>query len=653
MQGKESSVNKGTLCVRGSYGCDFIHSTDRLVNPLVRADDKFQAVSWEEALQLVSTQFRRIKDEYGSDSLAVVGSSKCTNEENYLLQRFARAVLGTNNIDNGGRLYNSASRVGLGSSLSFSGTTNYLSDLEQTELILVIGADPTASAPAVGYAIKRAVRQGGAKLLLVDPRQTKLSLFAHLWLRPKVGTDIALINGLAKVIVDEGLLDEEFVARRTDNFETFVESLKTYTRGRVEETTGVPGEEIQAAARLYARASRAAIVYGTGITQHITGTDAVKALANLALLTGNIGRRGGGIYALQRENNGQGACDMGTLPKFLPGYQSVADAQARGKFEERWGASLPAEAGLTVLEMMEQAKRGKIKGMYIVGENPVLSFPDSRSVKEILASLDFLVVQDMFLTETARLADVVLPAASFAEKEGTFTNFEGRVQRVQKAIAPLGESLPDWEIILRLAYKMGSPMPYSSPQQIMDEIISCCNLPAYSFYEGDGHLESEAKSLYGAESSSHRGVGRIRGSQFPDGFARFCPVEYAPPTKANKGYPFTLLTGTVLSHFGTGSRSSRSARLKRFCPEAFVEMCESDARRLTITDGEMVKVISPVGEVTAKVRITDTLPEGMLFMPVSFPEAPVNELFDVVLNSETRAPSLKACSVRIDKITCP
>jgi formate dehydrogenase alpha subunit len=653
MPGKESSVNKGTLCVRGSYGCDFIHSTDRLVNPLVRADDKFQAVSWEEALQLVSTQFRRIKDEYGSDSLAVVGSSKCTNEENYLLQRFARAVLGTNNIDNGGRLYNSASRVGLGSSLSFSGTTNYLSDLEQTELILVIGADPSASAPAVGYAIKRAVRQGGAKLLLVDPRQTKLSLFAHLWLRPKVGTDIALINGLAKVIVDEGLLDEEFVARRTDNFETFVESLKSYTRGRVEETTGVPGEEIQAAARLYARASRAATVYGTGITQHITGTDAVKALANLALLTGNIGRRGGGIYALQRENNGQGACDMGTLPKFLPGYQSVADAQARGKFEERWGASLPAEAGLTVLEMMEHAKRGKIKGMYIVGENPVLSFPDSRSVKEILASLDFLVVQDMFLTETARLADVVLPAASFAEKEGTFTNFEGRVQRVQKAIAPLGESLPDWEIILRLAYKMGSPMPYSSPQQIMDEIISCCKLPAYSFYEGDGHLESEAKSLYGAESSSHRGVGRIRGSQFPEGFARFCSVESAAPAKANKGYPLTLLTGTVLSHFGTGSRSSRSARLKRFCPEAFVEMCESDARRLTITDGEMVKVISPVGEVTAKVKITDMLREGMLFMPISFSESPVNQLFDVVLNSETKAPSLKACSVRIDKILRP
>jgi formate dehydrogenase alpha subunit len=648
--GKESVLYKGTLCVRGSYGCDFIHSPDRLTKPLVRKDDTFEEVSWEEALEQVATRLKRVKDERGPSSLAVLGSSKCTNEENYLLQRFARSVLGTNNIDNGSRLYNSASRIGLGSSLSFSGTTNYLTDLEQTELILVIGADPSASAPAIGYAIKRAVKQHGVKLLLIEPRQTKLSSFARLWLRPKVGTDIVLTNGLAKVIIDEGLLDEEFVTRRTDNFEAFAESLKRYTLKYVEEVTGVRGREVREAARLYAKANQAAIIYGTGITQHITGTDGVKALANLALLTGNVGRRGGGIYVPQRENNAQGACDMGTLPRFLPGYQSLADAQARGKFEERWRVSLPTEAGLTALEMIEQAKKGKIKGMYIVGENPVLSFPNSRFIKDILTSLDFLVVQDIFLTETARLANAVLPAASFAEKEGTFTNFEGRVQRVQKAIAPLGESLPDWEIILRLAGKMGSPMPYSSPQEVMDEIIGCCQLPAYSFYEGGGHLESEAKSLYEAESGSHRGVGRIHGGQFSEGFARFCPVEYPPPAKGKKGYPFTLLAGTIFSHFGTGTRSSRSARLRKSSSEAFVEICESDARELATADGEMVKVSSPAGEVTAKVKITNALCRGMLFMPISFPEAPVNELFDIVLDSETKAPSLKACSVKIDKI---
>jgi formate dehydrogenase alpha subunit len=637
--GREDLVNHSLLCVRGSYGCDFIHSPDRLTKPLVKKDNTFEEVSWQEALEQVATGVKRAKDKRGSDSLAVLGSSKCTNEDNYVLQRFARCVLGTNNIDNGGRLYNSASRIGMGSSLGFSGTTNYLSDLEQSELILVIGTDLSSSAPAVGYAIKRAVKQRGVKLLLIDPRQTKLSLFAHLWLRPEVGTDVALINGLAKVIIDEGLLDEAFVARRTDNFEAFDESLKKYTLEYVEKTTGVTGQEIRTAARLYAEASRAAIVYGTGITQHTGGTDGVGALANLALLTGNIGRKGGGMYALQRENNGQGACDMGTLPKFLPGYQSVTDAQARGTFEGRWGASLPAEPGLTTLEIMEQVKRGKIKGMYIVGENPVLSFPNSRLVAEILSSLDFLVVQDMFLTETAKLANVVLPAASFAEKEGTFTNFEGRVNRVRKAIEPVGESLPDWEIILRLADRMGFPMPYSSLHDVMSEIEEL--VPSYEDYTDS---ERQDELAYGE-------TGRTYGRQLLKGFARFSPAKYTPQEgKRKSDYPFTLFTGATLYHFGTGSRSSRSLRLKKFTPEAFVEIGESDARKLAITDGGKVKLISPVGELTTMAKITDTLRKGMLFMPVSFPEAPVNELFDIVLNPETKAPSLKACSVKIEKL---
>jgi formate dehydrogenase alpha subunit len=638
--GKESSVNKGTLCVRGSYGSDFIHSPDRLLNPLVRGNGKFEELSWEETLELVGTQFQRIKDEYGGDSLAILGSSKCTNEENYLLQRFARSVLGTNNIDNGGRLYNSASRVGLGASLGFSGTTNYLSDLEQTELILVVGADPSSSAPAVGYAIKRAVKQRGVKLLLIDPRQTRLSLFAHIWLRPEVGTDVALLNGLAKVIIDEGLPDEEFVARRTDNFEAFNESLKKYTSEYIEKTTGVTSQEIRAAARLYAKASRAAIVYGTGITQYTRGTDCVKALANLVLLTGNIGRKGGGIYALQRENNGQGACDMGTLPEFLPGYHSVTDAQSRRKFEEHWGVSLPAEAGLTTLEIMEQVKKGEIKGMYIVGENPVLSFPNSRLITEILNSLDFLVVQDMFLTETARLANVVLPAVSFAEKDGTFTNFEGSVQRVQKAIDPLGESLPDWEIILRLSDKIGFPMPYSSPQDVMSEIEEL--VPSYEAY-----TDSERQ-----DELAYRETGHTNGRQLLKGFARFSPIEYTPQArKIKSNYPFTLLTGTILYHFGTGIRSTRAWRLRKFSPQSFVEICESDATKLSIIDGEKVKVISAVGEVATMVRITDTVHEGMLFMPVSFPEPPINQLFDIVLNPETKSPPLKSCSVKIEKIS--
>ncbi|MDY7019472.1 MAG: formate dehydrogenase subunit alpha [Chloroflexota bacterium] len=640
---KEGLVNNGTLCVRGSYGCDFIHSLDRLTKPLVKVNDSFEEISWEQALELVATRFKKIRDEHGSNSLSVLGSSKCTNEENYMLQRFARCVLGTNNIDNSGRLYNSANHAGLGSSIGFYGTTNYLSDLEQAEVIMVIGADPSSSAPIVGYAIKRAVKWQGAKLLLIDPRQTKISSFAHLWLQPKVGSDVALMNGMSKVIIDEGLLDEEFVARRTDNFEAFAESLKEYTPEYIEKTTGVTIEEVHEAARLYAKASRAAIVYGTGITQYINGTDNVKALANLALLTGNIGHSGGGIYALQRENNGQGACDMGTLPHFLPGYQSVADAQVRRKFEERWGASLPSDAGLSALEIMERAEEGKIKGMYIVGENPVLSFPNSRFITKALASLDFLVVQDMFLTETAKLASVILPTASFAEKEGTFTNFEGRMQRIQQAIKPQGESLPDWKIILQLADKMGSSMPYSSPQQVMDEI-------ADSLYKRVDYIDSETKNMYQTGSNTGDwGVERIHGGQSLKGFACFCPVEYVSRVKSKGDYPFTLLTGATLFHFGTGSRSSRSSRLKKFSIQAFVEVNESDARDLAIADSEKVRVVSSTGEVTTIAKITDTLSQGMLFMPISFPETPVNELFSISLDPKAKTPSLKSCNVRIER----
>jgi len=616
----KEGVNHGALCVGGSYGYDFIHSSERLTKPLIKVNGSFEESSWEQALDLVAAELRRIKEAYGPSSLAVLGSSKCTNEENYLLQRFARGVLGTNNIDNGSRLYSSASRVGLGQTLGSPGTTNSLDDLERSEVILVIGANPTSSAPIVGYAIKRAVRYKGAKLLLVDPQQTKLSSFAHLWLRPKIGTDLALINGLAKVIIDEGLLDEESVARKTENFEALSKSLEVYTPEYVEERSGISNQEVRRAARLFAEAKQASIVYGNGITQYVTGTDSVMALANLAMLTGNIWQKKGGIYALQRDSNGQGACDMGALPDFLPGYQTVEDAQARKNFAERWGVELPADAGLTALEMIEQAKAGKIKGMYIVGENPALSFPQLSLVRDALADLDFLVVQDMFLTETAKLATVVLPAASFAEKEGTFTNLEGRVQQVRQAIKPLGDSLPDWEIILRLANKMGRPMPYSSPQEVKDEIEEMVTL-----YQGIGYAATET--------------------------CRFSPLQYVPQAEMEKdGYPLTLLTGTILYQFGTGSRSSRASRLKKFQPEAFVELSESDAQHLGINQDDEVKVISPVGEVTANARLTNTLPEGILFMPISFPASPATELFSIASDSQAKTPSLKACAVRLERI---
>jgi predicted molibdopterin-dependent oxidoreductase YjgC len=613
-----------------------VNSPERLIAPLARIDGNLEKVSWEKALELAALGLKHIKEECDPQSLAVLGSPKCTNEENYLLSRFARETLGTNNIDNGSRLYNSANRAGLGQSLGFLNSTNPLSDLERAEVILLIGADPSSSAPLVEYVIKRAVKQAGTKLILVNPRQIELSSFSGLWLRPKVGTDVALINGITKSIIDEGLLDEEYVSRRTDNFEELSRSLEGYALDFVEGITGVPAQNIRQAAWLFAQAEEGAIVYGNGITQ-VSGAVGVMALANLAMLTGNTGAQGGGIYPLQRESNAQGACDMGSLPDFLPGYQSVEDPKSKRRFEERWGINLPTTKGLTALEMMEGTRSGKIKGMYIVGENPVLSFPRPDIIQEALGSLEVLVVQDMFLTETARLATVVLPAASFAEKEGTFTNFEGRVQKVQRALNPQGESLPDGEIILKLASRMDLSLPYSSPQEVMEE---ACELVPW--YGEDLSLEESGKSSPWGDI--HRG-------QLLKGFPRFCPVEYTPKLETGNGYPFTLMVGTTLYQFGSGSRSSRSPRLREFFLEPFLEMNGSDAKDLGIALGDEVQVISKAGKLRTKVRIVDTLPQGMFFMPLPSPQSPVNALFDISLDPQTKSPALKACSVRLERIS--
>lgn len=639
-------VNQGTLCVRGSYGLDFIHSPERLRRPLIKVDGQFQEATWEEALSRVAANFKKIKEAGGADTLAVFGSSKCTNEENYLLQRFARGVLGTNNVDNGSRLYSAASREGLGTSIGYAGTTGTLGSLEKSRTIMVIGADPEISAPAVAYAIKRAARFKGAELIIVDPRRTSLAQFAHMWLKPRAGTDIALLNGLARIIIDEKKLDVEFVTRMTDNFAKWADSLKKYTPSYVEELTGIPRKDLQKAARILAGAEQASIVYGNGITQQANGTGAVIAIANLTMLTGNAGRRGG-IFALQRENNALGACDMGALPDFLPGYQSIGDAQDRKKFEERWRCSLPVRTGLTALEMMEAARAGTVKGMFIMGENPVASFPQTSIVKKALESLDCLVVTDMFMTEAARLASVVLPAASFAEKEGTFTNFEGRVQKVRKVIEPVGGSLPDGEIILRLAGMMGSPLPYRSQQEVLDEIEEMV-----PFYHHVPHVDADAINAdWAEEENSSYGNRRLHKGLFPSGFGRFLSVEYNPPQGVTKdGYPFTLIVGSSRYHFGSGTRSSRSARLKRFSLESFLEISSADAKDLGLSDGDRVTVMSAQGELLTSTKVSDTLPRGLLYMPISFPQSPVYELFITVLDRQTKAPALKSCAVRLERI---
>jgi len=432
----------------------------------------------------------------------------------------------------------------------------------------------------------------------------------------------------------------------TDNFAGWAKSLEAFTPVNVEEITGIPRKDVQMAARMLAGAEKASIVYGNGITQQANGTDAVIAIANLAMLTGNACRRGG-IFALQRENNAYGACDMGTLPDFLPGYQSIEDAQNRKKFEERWGGQLPVHNGLMALEMMEQAGEGKVKGMLIMGENPMASFPQPARVKKALSSLDFLVVTDMFLTETARLASVILPAASFAEKEGTFTNFEGRIQRVRKAIEPAGDSLPDGEIIRRLAGILDSPMLYTSPQQVMSEIEEMVPFYHHFNYSGVDETDLDLSEVGG----NTPGTRRLHKGLFPSGFGRFSPVAYLPPKDtATDAYPFTLMVGSSRYHFGAGSRSTRSSRLKRFSSEAFLEISAADAKSSRLGDGDKVKVISAQGELVTSARISDTLPRGLLFMPISFPDSPIYELFSTIIDRQNKAPALKLCAVKLEGI---
>ena len=626
----QSPINRGTLCVRGSYGYDFVHSQERLILPLVKADGELKDASWDQAIELIVKEFERIRKEHGPDSLAVFGSSKCTNEENYLLQKLARCVLGTNNIDNGSRLFNKSDQIYPHSFSNRLEKTATIDDLDQSKLILVIGANPTISTPLVGYAIKRALKYRGAKLLLINPLQTRLSMFAHIWLRPKVGTDTSLLLGMAKVIIDEGLMNKETSYQKTEDFTKLCNSLQNYSITQVEMMTGIDKQDIQKAARFFMSANKVSIVYGNGISQQVNASEAIIAIEYLMRLSGDSQVN---IFPLQRENNALGACDMGSLPDYLPGYQSLNNTSERTKFENYWKCKLPTNKGFTTLEMISNALKGAIKGLYIVGENPALSFPQPGMVQQALQSLDFLVVQDMFLTETAKLATVVLPASSFAENEGSYTNFEGRVQRLNRAIMPVDGSLPDWEIIANLSSAMGYPMTYSSPSQVMLEIKDL--VPLYS------EINFEAGNVKNHPNISKK----FNGNQLSDISHDFTIEEYNTGINPDRDYPFTLITGSSLYGFGSGTRSIRATRLKKYSTGAIVEINKQDADSNGIGDGDQVKISSCSGEITATAKITDTAGPGLAFMPLA-----CNSVMSLFNFDASNKASLKTCAVRLERI---
>jgi len=468
---RENPVNRGQACVKGHFGLEeIVHHPDRLTTPLIRRGGRLEEASWEEALDLVAKRFNEIKDKYGPNSLGVLSSSRCTNEENYLMQKLARTAFRTNNVDNCARVCHAPSVTGLAACFGSGAATNSFDQIEDADVLFVIGSNTTEAHPIVSLKMIKAVSRN-AKIIVADPRKIELIDQASIWLNLKPGTNIALLNAMMNVILREGLEDRDFIAGRTEGFEEFRKVAMEYSPQRAAEITGVPEEDIVKAARLYAKAKKAMIVYSLGITEHITGTANVMSLGNLAMLTGNVGRKSTGVMPLRGQNNVQGACDMGALPNAYVGYQPVADPNNQSKFEQAWKVKLSATPGQTSTQMLESAREGKIRGLYILGEDPAQTDPDTNQVQASLNALDFLVVQEIFPTQTTKYADVILPAASFAECDGTFTNGERRIQRVQKAI-PAICGLENWQTICRIAEKMGYAMNYSHPSEIMDEIAA-------------------------------------------------------------------------------------------------------------------------------------------------------------------------------------
>ncbi|MGB2781423.1 MAG: formate dehydrogenase subunit alpha [Phycisphaerae bacterium] len=638
-------ASAGLLCVKGRFGADFIAHEERLRTPLVRKDGELVPATWDEALALVARRLGEIRDRHSPDAVAGLSSAKTTNEENYLMQKFMRAAVGTNNVDHCARLCHASTVAGLARAFGSGAMTNSIADLEQADVIFVIGSNTTECHPVIGAAVKRAVRFGKTRLLVADPRVIELAEIADLHLQHRGGTDVALVSALLHVILAEGLEDKEFIAQRTEGFEDLRRAVEPYTPEMAAKITGVPAEKIVEAARLYAGAGAAAVIYSMGITQHTTGTDNVLALANLAMATGNLGRPGTGVNPLRGQNNVQGACDMGALPDVFPGYQKVDDAAARAKFEKAWGRPLPSKPGLTVVEILNAAAEGKIKALYIVGENPMLSDPDLTHVEKALKNLDFLVVQDIFLSETARLADVVLPAAGFAEKDGTFTNTERRVQRVRRGLDPPGEARADWEILSDLARRMACPMDYADPSAVQDEIASLT--PSYA---GITYERLEGGGLqWPCPDREHPGTPILHKDRFTRGRGKFHTVEFIPPKELpDEEFPFLLSTGRILQHFHTGTMSRRSEVLDRLVSVGAIEIHPDDAARLSIADSQPVRVASRRGEITSQARLTERVARGTAFLAFHYRESPANRLTLAALDPVAKIPELKVCAVRIE-----
>jgi formate dehydrogenase major subunit len=640
-------VSRGQLCAKGWNAEKFLRDPERLTAPLLRRGGRLEPVAWDVALGAVADALRAARSEGGPDAVGVIASARATNEDCFAAMKLARAVLGTNNVDHCARVCHAPSVAGLGRTLGSGAMTNPIDDLTSADLILVVGSDTTENHPIIGARILEA-KVRGARLVVVDPRRIRLAEFADLHLQLRLGTDIPLVNAMLHAIFARGWEDGPYLAERCANAAALRASVAEFPPERMARVTGVPAEAIERAAHWYATTPRAALVYGLGVTQHVCGTENVIALSNLALATGHVGVEGAGINPLRGQNNVQGACDMGALPDVLSGYQPVAETATRARFEAAWGVTLPARPGLTSLGMQRAARDGALRCLIVSGQDPVVTDPVQHAVQRALDSLDCLVVIELFLTETARLADIVLPAASFAEKDGTFTSTERRVQRVRRAIPPPGEARADWQILESLAVRLGRPMGFTSVEGIFAEMARLTPIYAGMSY---ARLEQPGGLQWPCPSADHPGTPILHRGECTRGRGRLMPVTDTLPAELPDGeYPLQLTTSRLHFQYGSGSMTRRAPLLERENPRGILWIHPTDAAARHIAPGMPVRVRSRRGEVATRAVVSDAVRPGTVAMPYHFGEAPSNRVTNDALDPLSHMPELKVCAVAVEPL---
>jgi formate dehydrogenase major subunit len=641
----DGPANRGHTCLKGRFAHQFTHSRERLTTPLIRsaASGELEPASWQEAIGHIVREVERIKGAHGPDAIAGLASSRATNEDCYLMSRLMRAAIGTNNLDNCSRVCHSPTSWAMRKSLGLSGATGNFDDIDHADAAILIGVNPTQGHPVVGARIKQAAMRG-CELVTIDPRRIELADYGVLHLSPRPGSNAAMMLGLAHVAARDGFVDHDYIAARTEGFETVAELIELYPPEVVAEICGVPAADIEQAARVYARAQNACVLWGLGVTEHKYGSEVVRLICNLAMMTGKLGRRGSALLPLRGQNNVQGSSDMGALPDTYTAYRSVADEDVARSFEAAWGVPLSREKGYTIPQMFDAAVDGRLKAMYIFGEDVAQTDPNQAHVIHAMESLELLVCQEIFLNETTRFAHVVLPASAFLEKEGTFTNAERRIQLVAPAIDPPGQARTDFQILEDVSAALGHEMPYANPAEVMDEIAALTpHFAGVSFERlGRGGLQwpvapdgTDAPILY-----EHR-------FDTPNGLGQFAPLPYkAPGDAADEDFPLILVTGRILQHYNAGTMTRRTANAE-LVDRDWLEIHPSDAERLWISDGDMVSVRSRVGRVELSARVTERITPGHVFTTFHYPEARTNLLVGASADVNTSCPEYKVVAVDV------